>query len=268
VRIFRAAGELLLGEDERKLLAKLRRERSQEPRVWAARLACALGVTLVGFGTGYWLITLILAAFVLSGKRAGPLAYGCLFGALFATALLIDAVVAGSNLYVALFFGVSAVLFALADVLVLTTGVTFFGHLLAVRRLRRAGDVEGLIAQITAPDPLTRAEAADALASLADPRAEQSLLQALADPDPGVRANAVRALGVLKSGEAVERLLAALGDEDDDVRYMASWALGRIGDPRAIEQLRLLAADGDGPAQDAARDALQFLGASTTGPAK
>lgn len=268
MRIFRFVGELLLGEDERKFLAKLGRERRQEPRVWAARLVCALGVALVGFGTGYWLITLILVVLVLSGKRARRVAYVCLVGALFAAALLIDAVAAESNLIAALVFSVSAALFVLGFGLVLTTGVPFFGHPLEVRRLRRGHDVEGLISELAAPDPVTRAKAVDALAPFADPRAEQPLLQALADPDLDVRANAARALGVLKSEVAVERLLQALGDEDDDVRYWSAWALGQIGDLRAIEPLRRLVPNKDDASDDeydavgdAARDALQSLGA-------
>lgn len=267
--IFRSVAELLLDDDDLKKFdsfsTKLRRERRQEPRVWFARFACALGVALLGFGTN-WLIGLILAALVLSGKRARRLAYACLVGALFAAALLIDAVAAGSSLYVALLvFGVSAALFALGFVLVLTTDVTFFGRSLAVRRLRREHDVDGLIVELAAPDPSTRGKAADALAPLADPRAEQPLLQALADPDLDVRANAARALGVLRSEEAVERLLRTLGDDDDNARYMAAWALGQIGDPRAIEPLRRLASDNDDVVQNAARDALQSLGASAAG---
>lgn len=270
MRILRSVGGLLFGEDERKLLAKLRQERRHGRRVWLARLACAGGVALAGVGTGYWLIALILAGFVLYGKRPRRLAYGCLFGALFAAALLIDALAADANPYVApFFFGGSAALFALGFVLVLKTGVTFMGHSLAVRRLRRGRDVEGLISELAAPDPVTRAKAADALAPFADPRAEQPLLQALADQDLDVRANAAHALGVLKSEAAVEQLLHALGDEDDDVRHWAAWALGQIGDPRAIEPLRRLilnnqdaSDDEDDAVQDAARDALQSLGTS------
>jgi hypothetical protein len=265
VRILRSVGGLLLGDDERRLLAQLRRERRQEPRIWGARLACALGVALAGFGTGYWLIALVLAAVVLYGKRPRRLAYGCLVGVLAAAALFIDAVAADSNLYMALFFfGVSAAVFAVGFVLVMTAGVALFGDSRAIRRLRHAHDVEGLIAQLAAADPITRAKAADALAPLADPRAEPSLLQALADPDLDVRANAARALGVLKSEEAVQPLLRALDDEDGDVRYAVAWALGRISDPRAIEPLRRLVSDEDedDAVHDAARDALHALGAN------
>src|SRR5262245_39236714 len=73
-------------------------------------------------------------------------------------------------------FGMSAALFALGFVLVLTSGVTFFGHSLAVQSLSRNHDVEGLVALLAVPDPVTHATAADALASLADPRAEQPLI--------------------------------------------------------------------------------------------
>jgi HEAT repeats len=260
MRFLPSVGGLLLGDDELKLLATLRRERQQEPRIWVARLACALGAALTGFGTN-WLIGLLLAALALTGKRARRLAYGCFFGAVLAAALLIDAVAADSNIYGALLlFGLSAVLFALGFVLVLTTGVTLFGHSLALRRLRREHDVDGLIAQLASSDPVTRARAADMLAPLADPRAEQSLLRALADPDLDVRASAARALGVLKSEAAVELLLQALGDEETDVRHAAAWALGQIGDERAIEPLLRLVTDQDDLVQDAARDALQSLG--------
>jgi HEAT repeats len=261
MRLFRSVGGLLLGEDELKVLAKLRRERRYEPRLWAARLACALGVVVAGFGTGYWLVALILAAIVLAGKRTQLLAYASAVGFLFALTLLVAELATGANPYVALFsFGGAAVLFGLSIVCAQTGGVAFFGHPLTARRLRREHDVEGLMALLADPNPGTRAKAADLLAPLADRRAEQPLLRALADSDPDVRANAAHALGELKSEDAVERLLSALGDEDDNVRYMAAWALGRIGDPRAIVPLQGFVTDEDGPAQDAARDALRELG--------
>jgi hypothetical protein len=260
MRFFRSVGGLFLGEDELKLLEKLRRERQQEPRIWVARAACALAAALTGFGTN-WLIGLLLAALALTGKRARQLAYGCFFGAILAAALFIDAIAADSNIYGALFlFGLPAVMFALGFVLVLTTGVTLFGHSLALRRLRREHDVDGLIARLASSDPVTRAKAADVLAPLADPRAEQPLLRALADPDLDVCANAARALGVLKSEAAVDLLLQTLGDEESDVRYAAAWALGQIGDERAIEPLLRLVTDQDDLVKDAARDALQSLG--------
>jgi HEAT repeats len=263
MRFFRSVGGLLLGEDELRVLAKLRRERRYEPRLWAARLACALGVALVGIGTGYWFVALILAAIVLAGKRTQWLVYAPAVGLLFALPLLVAELATGANPYVALFFaGGPAVLFGLGIVLALTGGVGFSGHWLTARRLRREHDAEGLIALLADRDPATRAKAADVLAPFADPRAEEPLLRALADPDPDVRANGARALGELKSEAAVERLLRALGDEDDLVRYMAAWALGRIGDPRAIAPLRRLVTDDDGPAQDAARDALRSLSTS------
>jgi hypothetical protein len=263
MRVFRSVGGLLLGEDELRVLAKLRRERRYKPRLWAARLACTLGVALAGFGTGYWLVALILAAIVLAGKRTQWLAYASAVGLLFALTLLVAELATGAGPYVALiFFGGAALLFGLGIVLALTGGASFSGHSLTARRLRRERDVEGLIALLADPNPATRAKAADVLAPLGNPRAEQPLLQALADSDRDVRATAARALGELKSEEAVERLLSTLGDEDDDVRYMAAWALGRIGDPRAIAPLRRLVIDEDGIAQEAARDALRSLGAS------
>lgn len=267
--IFRSAASLLLDDDDLKgydsFVARLREERRHEPRVWVARFACALGAALAGFGTGFWPLGLLLAALALYGKRTRRLAYCCLFGVLVAAALLIDAITADSNLYVALLvFGGSAAVFALGFVLVLTTGITFFGQSV-VRRLRRQHDVEGLIALLAAPDPVTRAKAADALAPLADPRAEQRLLQALADSDLDVRANAARALGVLRSEAAVEPLIQAIGDPTVDVRYAAAWALGQIGDPRAIEPLRQLVSDEDSLVQDGARDALRSLDGTAAG---
>ena len=194
MRLFRVLGGLLLGDDELRLLDKLRRERRQEPRVWVARIACALGVALIGLGIN-WLVGLILAVLALSGKRPRLLAYGCLFGAVLGAALVIYGVAAGSSLYaVLLVYGVSTALFTAGLVLVLTTGVTLGGHSLALRGLRREHDVEGLIGQLNASDPVTRAKAVDMLASLADPRAEQPLLQALSDRDLDVRANAARGL--------------------------------------------------------------------------
>jgi hypothetical protein len=266
VGISRFVAGLLLDDDSRRFLAKLRRERQQEPRVWAARLACALGVALAGFGTGYWLIALVLAAIVLAGKRAHRLASGCVVGLLVASTLLIAEVATGANPYVALFlFGAATALFALGIVLTLTAGVRFFGRSLMLRRLRREHDVEGLIALLADPDPVRRAKAADALAPLADPRTEHPLLRALADPDLDVRANAARALGVPRSEEAVDQLLNDLRDSESDVRHAAAWALGQIGDSRAIEPLRRLVADQDDGVQDGARDALQSLGATATG---
>jgi hypothetical protein len=261
--LLRSIGRSLLGEEELRVIAKLRREKRYQPRLWASRLACTLGVVLAGAGTGYWLVALILSAIVLAGKRARWLAYASSVGLVFALALLVAELATGADPYVALsFLGGASVLFGLGIVLALTGGVTFSGHSLTARRLRREHDIEGLIALLVDPDPAARANAADALAPLADPRAEEPFLGALADRDRDVRANAARALGELKSEAAVERLVSALVDEDDDVRYAAAWALGRIGDPRAIAPLRRLVTDEDGPAQEAARNAVQSLSAS------
>jgi hypothetical protein len=217
VGISRFVAGLLLDDDDRRFLARLRRERQQEPRIWAARILCALGVTAAGFGTGYWLITVVLAAFVLAGKRPNRLASACVAGLIFAASFVIAELVTGANRYAFVVFGVAAILFALGLVLLLRAGVTLFGHSQTVRGLRRGHDVNGLIVLLGDSDPLTRSNAADALGALADLRAELPLLRALGDPNPDVRANAARALGVLKSGEAVEPLVHALRDGDGDV---------------------------------------------------
>mgnify|MGYP000940678314 CR=1 FL=1 len=84
-----------------------------------------------------------------------------------------------------------------------------------------------------------RAEAAEALVEIRDPRAFDPLVKALRDADGRVRRNAVLALRSMGDVRSVEPLIAALGDEDTAVRVQALLALGELGEASVT---RLLAA--------------------------
>ena len=82
-----------------------------------------------------------------------------------------------------------------------------------------------------------RAKAAEALESVAEPRAIEVFIGMLADEDAGVRKEIVSALGVWGDARAVEPLVAMLEDEDADVRKAAIRALVKFEDPRTVAPL-------------------------------
>jgi HEAT repeat protein len=89
-------------------------------------------------------------------------------------------------------------------------------------------DPASLIAALGSADSRERENAANALIAVADPQAEEPLLEALADPDAGVRGQAALAIGSLGSRRAVPRLLDLTQDPDWFVRLAALNGLGYI----------------------------------------
>ncbi|MFA5885440.1 MAG: HEAT repeat domain-containing protein, partial [Acidimicrobiia bacterium] len=152
-------------------------------------------------------------------------------------------------------------------------------------------DVKGLVKALGCPgDGKVRAAAADALASLGDPRAVEPLVATLGDDHANVRTAAIAALGELADPRAVDALAAVLsrdhvltGDaalsalvmigapsvdalvttlENDNgfVREDAATALGQIGDMRAVEPLVATLHDNKESVRAAAAAALDRLG--------
>ncbi|HET7692996.1 MAG TPA: peptidylprolyl isomerase [Gemmatimonadota bacterium] len=145
---------------------------------------------------------------------------------------------------------------------------------------QNARDGGTLVAALSDADPVVRARAAFALASVQDTGAVPPLLASLADPEAAVRADAAFALGLTADSTAEDALLDALESETDpaaraelfdalgrtgggaslaalatlgaagDERALLALAIGRYGlrgihDPRAVERLAGLAADPD-----------------------
>lgn len=92
-----------------------------------------------------------------------------------------------------------------------------------------------LLKGLTAPDPATRALAAQMIGSRGTDAkaASKALLKAVKDPSARVRSDAALALGSVTAGgdEAVPTLKKLLKDPHPDVRYSAASALGRVGTP-------------------------------------
>ena len=107
-----------------------------------------------------------------------------------------------------------------------------------VVELQVARDGAALGELLASPDPLVRARAAVALASVQDATALEALSGLLADPSPEVRANAAFALGQLPLPDGGAGLLEALsGEEDGSVRMRLIEALGIRGGLEAVGTL-------------------------------
>ncbi|MFN2384030.1 MAG: peptidylprolyl isomerase [Gemmatimonadota bacterium] len=90
-------------------------------------------------------------------------------------------------------------------------------------------------------DPVVRARAAFALASVQDPAAVPPLLATLGDPDPAVRADAAFALGQTADSLAAPALLAAFTrDTNIIVRSALLEALGKTGGSAALAAVAAL----------------------------
>ena len=101
------------------------------------------------------------------------------------------------------------------------------------------GTIDALRTALADADADVRRTAAQALGSLADPRAVDALLEALRDDsDADVRKMAAWALGEIESPRAVAGLSQAVrSDRSADVRAMAAWALGEIESPEGVPAL-------------------------------
>jgi HEAT repeat protein len=108
-----------------------------------------------------------------------------------------------------------------------------------------AGALPALLAAIEGPDADVRKLVVDALAGIADSRAESALVAAAVDQDPNVRAAAADALGVLGGTAArlVLRELALRGDEEGLVRLAALRSLDLLDEALPARDLAPLLDD-------------------------
>ncbi len=137
--------------------------------------------------------------------------------------------------------------------------------LLKVRALARAGDVDGLMAELENPLEIggiaTRGRAADYLAQLGAKQAVPRLVELLRkDPHDGVRTHAVRALGEIGTADVVGPVRSALEDRSDAVRSWAAHHLGELGDIGAVPKLIALLDDDDWALRRTTAEALAKLG--------
>jgi HEAT repeat protein len=141
-----------------------------------------------------------------------------------------------------------------------------------VQQLVTAGDVAGLIALITGPNPPP--ERADAVHEL--PRfseevearhrdaARAALTSAVQDPEAEVRCSALFAVGEFRWVDSVEHLIAGTNDSEWMVRLFAATILGRFPGERTVGTLgTVLARDAEGMVREAAAASLGGLGDPT-----
>lgn len=109
--------------------------------------------------------------------------------------------------------------------------------------LRRLGPlaVPKLIDLLKHPERDVRRNAVMLLASLADPRSADAILEGLKSKDAGVRSGAAKATGRLQDGRAIPLLLGLLSDPTENVREEAAVALGRMYREDFLEPLATLA---------------------------
>jgi HEAT repeat protein len=124
-----------------------------------------------------------------------------------------------------------------------------------VKRLKKAGDVPGLIALLQSGSTDDRADAAHALSRFRE--AEDALIAALSDPSEGVRGQAIWALGELGSQRGFGPIAELLHDRDSIVRVFALNALAWIDHAESVELVRPLADDEDDLVRDQVRMTLE-----------
>ncbi len=113
-----------------------------------------------------------------------------------------------------------------------------------------------LLARLDDDDAEVRIAAAEALASMNDPRAVVPLVGRARDSAPEVRVAVYRALGELADRRAAAALIQSLRDDDENARLAAIAALGRMRASSATPALRELAASRDARVAQAAVVAL------------
>jgi HEAT repeat protein len=111
---------------------------------------------------------------------------------------------------------------------------------LALAQLHDAAAIEPLVAALQDVSSIVRGQASNALAAFGS-AAVPRLLRALRNADARVRAEAADALGDIADPRAVEPLLRALSDHDVTVRVSVAHALASLGDERALPALRWVA---------------------------
>jgi HEAT repeat protein len=150
-----------------------------------------------------------------------------------------------------------------------------------VSRLKKKGDVEGLVELLGDKDARTRAAAREALEEMRDPRAADLLISALENETSAVRSvgttwartisevravkrSTVELLASLGGERGVDALIGALRNPDYAVRAAAAEVLGMVGATRAVESLATCVDDRDLEVQKSALQALMMMGDAAT----
>lgn len=107
-----------------------------------------------------------------------------------------------------------------------------------LRKMKKCGDVEGLIRMLGIGSSIERRDAICTLGKLRSKKAVIPLIELLASDEVLIRSNAAWALGKIADMRATRPLLGILNDPSENVRIHAVWSLGRLGDRRAIRGLR------------------------------
>lgn len=137
-----------------------------------------------------------------------------------------------------------------------------------VDQLVKMGDVAGLIALITGPNPtLERADAVHELPRFSEEveahhkdAAHTALTSAVQDPEAEVRCSALFAVGEFRLEDSVERLIAGADDSEWIVRLFAVTILGRFPGERTVAKLgTVLSHDAEGMVREAAASSLGEL---------
>jgi HEAT repeat protein len=105
--------------------------------------------------------------------------------------------------------------------------------------------VRPLVDNLRHPEPWVRELAAQGLAELGSPEAEQALLEALADHDEWVRRAALGGLAAFRGAAASELLQRGLTDPSPLVRHAAVQLLGELGTETALEAVTWQLTDPD-----------------------
>jgi HEAT repeat protein len=82
-----------------------------------------------------------------------------------------------------------------------------------------------LIAALARTDPSVRVQAAQALAEVADPGAEQAYTELLGDPEPAVRARGAQGLAAIGSPRAIDALVRTIDDLPDLLHFPSTLAV-------------------------------------------
>jgi HEAT repeat protein len=116
-------------------------------------------------------------------------------------------------------------------------------YTLPSRRLRRRGDIAGLVRQLRSPNPYDRAAALDELGKTRATGTVDEITPMVRVEHERVRLAAARALAAIGGPQARLALESLLTDSDPRLRSLAVRGLGRLGDPRSTEALRAFARD-------------------------
>jgi HEAT repeat protein len=84
---------------------------------------------------------------------------------------------------------------------------------------------EALIAALARADPSVRIQAAQALAEIADPSADQAYIDLLEDPEPAVRGRGAQGLAAIGSPRALDALVRTIDDLPDLLHYPSTLAV-------------------------------------------